>query len=203
MTDSSSIGIRLHESLKDKITKYAKRHSRSINAEIVYRLEESFRPIANIFDELFESLDGDKVLRMRSTSTQADVRRILNVVRHLGIDRIIFGARRDHLNNAVMVFIAQTPGVTLLLDHTDINMARNPREIEVQDVFRELDKLGYLSQIDFCSEYLPETSENTPAEAIKIIVTEGAIKKLSNLNDYLKLLSVHPHYDPNDYVFSS
>ncbi len=199
LKESKPIGIRIPISLKERIAIHAKKQGKSLNAEIIQRLQKSFGSTARIIDDIFDTLNLEKIQRMRSTSTQADKKRIITVLRNMGVDKIVLGARREQLNNAVLVFIAQTESITLLMDSTNINMARTSRELEVQDIFHELDKNGLLEHIEYCKDYLPTTSNLTPDKALQLILEKGNLQKIVNITDFLRIFSVHEQFDADEF----
>jgi len=200
--ETITLGVRLPLTLKEKLALVADQNLRSLNGEVTYRLEESFRPTTKIIEAIFEAIDFEKIQRIRSSSTSTDVSRILTIIRNFDIERIILGARKDNLNNAALVMVVQTHNVTFLIDATDLNMARVPREAEIQEIFREIDRLGLLTTIDYCEKYIPETKQLLPNDALKTILTKGAIHKLSNIGDFLEILSLKGRFDVKKYLFS-
>jgi len=197
--ESTSLGVRLPFSLKDKLAGYAGKHHRSLNAEIALRLSESFHSNAQIINDIFDSIELGKVQRMRSSSTTTDTKRILTVLRHLDPNKIILGARKDRLNNAVLVFIAETPYITLLMDGSSINMARDPREEEVKEIFLEFSRLGLLTHVEYCKNLLPKTSKLTPDNALHQILEQGDIHQMRGISNFLKILSCHGIFDADEF----
>lgn len=198
-SNTATISIRVPEYLKEKLSRFAKQSDRSMNSEISNRLEASFLPATNKVDAIFEALDLGKVLRVRSTSTSADKSRLLNICRNLEVEKIIFGARSSSLNNAAMVAVIHTPAATFLLDSSSLNMAREPRICEIQEIFKNLDRIGLLGNTYFCGEYLEKTSELSKEAALEKILDNRNINKLTRLEDYLDLLSVHKLYDVKEF----
>jgi hypothetical protein len=201
--ETISLGLRLPAPLRDKLSLRAELSNRSMNGEIVNRLEASFRSDTRVADDLFDCLDLPRIVRMKASSTSGDVTRILNVARHLVIQRTIFAAKANALNNAVLVLILESPRVTFVLDGSWINMAREHREKEVQAVFQGFDRLGLLDSADYCAQLVPETSGLPPDEALSAIAKAGHIKPLKNLADYLRVLAQHEYFDPANYRASA
>ncbi len=197
--ESKPLGIRIATNLKERLSLSAEKHGRSLNAEIALRLRESFESKSQVIDEIFDSMSLGKIQRMRSTSTPADTKRILSVLRNMGTEKIILGARKNQLNNAVLIFVAQTESITFLMDNTSINMARKPRELEVQNIFHELDKLGLLEYTEYCENYLPETSGLESKNALQVILEKGKPHKLIDISDFLYILSVHNIFNTSEF----
>jgi hypothetical protein len=196
---STSIGLRLSEGLRDKLASHAAINKRSLNGEVAARLEASFRSEARVAQELFDLIALPRVARMASSSTSADVTRILSAARHLPIERAIFAAKANELNNAVLVLVLETPRVTFLLDGSWINMSRTPREREVQEVFRCFDRLGVLDNAEYCSKLVEDTTQLPPEQALEQIAKTGAVKPLKILADFLRVLAQHEHFDPETF----
>lgn len=199
MVANAAIGLRLAEGLRDKLAAHANLNHRSLNGEITARLEASFRSEARVAQELFDAIALPRVVRMTSSSTSADRTRILNAARHLPIERAVFAAKANDLNKAVLVLILETPRVTFLLDGSWINMARSPREAEVQEIFQGLDRLGVLDNAEYCTHLVDDTSELPPEQALERIAKTGHLAPLSNLADFLRVLAQHEFFDPADY----
>lgn len=106
----------------------------------------------------------------------------------LGAESLLLGARADKLNNAVLVAILETPYVRCLMDSTLINMARDPRIGEVQQLFQHFDQLGLLDKACACTVLVPSTSTLPVEEAIETIARDGKPKPLE-LQSYLNLLA--------------
>jgi hypothetical protein len=197
--DTVTISIRVPEILKNKLSRFAKQAGKSMNLEISNRLEASFLPTTTKINNIFDALNLDKILRIRSTSTSADASRLLNICQTLEVEKIIFGAKKDLLNNAAMVVVIHTPIATFLMDSSLLNMAREPRIYEIQDIFKNLDKLGLLANTFFCDEYIEKTSELPKEEALDSVLSNGNLHQLIKLEDYLDILSVHKHYDIKEF----
>lgn len=196
---SISIGLRIPESLRDKLASQASLNHRSLNSEITARLDASVTVDARVARELFDAIALPRVVRMRSSSTGADLMRILNVARHLPVQRLIFAAKPNDLNTAVLVLIIETPAVTFVLDETWLNMARRLREMEMRDLFQGLDRLGLLNDAEYCPDLVEDTAALSPEQAVERIAKTGRIQRLSNLADYLRVLAQHEHFDASSY----
>lgn len=197
--ESATVGIRIPQWMKDDLTISALRKDISMNAEINNRLKSSFSAPETI-NSLFDTLDLNKIHRLRSTSTTSDADRIIFLISNLIIEKIILGAREEPMNNAVLVIVIHTNFATFVMDSSYLNMARMHREVEIQKIIRSIDDHGLLSITDYCSAYLPDTSSLAPEKAINKITKAGKIKKLSRLDDYLKLLSVHGIFEIESYL---
>lgn len=194
-----SIGLRIPESLRDKLASQASLNQRSLNSEITARLDASLSVDARVARELFDAIALPRVVRMKSSSTSADVMRILNVARHLPVQRLIFAAKPNELNTALLVLIIETPAATFVVDDTWLNMARRPREMEVQELFQGFDRLGLVNDAEYCPDLVEDTAALSPEEAVERIAKTGRIRRLSNPADYLRVLAQHEHFDVSNY----
>lgn len=92
--EDPQLKLRLSEDLKDRVAEAARRNNRSVNAEIVHRLEASFAPDETIG----EALSGNWTLP-ENTSDEAIDRAIHNAVakalRGLGIKRAVEEGPKD------------------------------------------------------------------------------------------------------------
>lgn len=201
-SQTKSVGVRLPSSLKANLESEAKKFDRYLNTEIVTRLEGSFNRPDRVFDIIFDAIQMPKVVRIRSSSTSADTDRVITLLRNMGFEKVIVGARKDDMNNAVLVMLMQASSIILLIDEADMNMARRPREREVQDIFQEFDKQGILGNVEYCPSYLDDTRELAPEKAMLSILNKAPTMKLEKISSFLDLLSVHGCFDIGEYPLS-
>lgn len=171
---------------------------RSLNSEIVYQLQSGFD--GTKVGSFLQALDIPAVVRMKCSSTSADLTRILNLLRTAEPEHLIFAARENILNRAVLVMVIRFKFLTVVIDGTWLNMARDHRESEVAQLFQEIDKLGFLSGATFSMKYQPETSAMTADEALATILATGPMP-LPTLAPFLDHLSVHKLWDKEKFNF--
>ncbi|MCH2159846.1 MAG: Arc family DNA-binding protein [Oleiphilaceae bacterium] len=198
-----TISIRVPEHLKNELAKSAKKSNKSVNAEISSRLEASFSPQRKRGNQVVDALQLNEVVRIRSTSTSADATRLINLCRELDVEKVVFGARNDVLNGMVMVVVLHTQYATFLLDSSKLNMAREPRIFEVQDIFRNLDEIGLLEVSHFLNSPLEETSHLPPDEALEKILLSGSVIRMKNLSDFLNILCEHQKFVEEEFKSNS
>lgn len=191
MQESVSFNTRMPASLRERLSDLAAINGRSVNAELVARLNKSIG--GGHSQAVFEALLLPTALRVRATTTSADVERILTVCSELGADQIVLAAKRDQLNGATLVMIIRTPATTCVMDGSMINLARPARVAEVQQLFQRLDALGVLSHAYASTGYAEETSELAPAAAIALLLTQP--RQRLELPSFLALLGVGQTFD--------
>jgi hypothetical protein len=142
-------------------------------------------------------LDLPKVIRIKSGNTTHDVERILLTCRAWAVEKIVFAATENKNNHAVMVVALKTSDRTFLHDSSWLNMAREPRILEVEALFRELDTLGLLDVSTFCPSLIRNTMELDADSAMDVLGSYE--QKPMNLSQYLYLLSGHSQFDINKF----
>lgn len=138
---------------------------------------------------LLEALNLPKVVRLESTSTTADVRRIRSLLKRDQLRRVVFAVRKDPLNGHCMVAYLEMDDVTVLIDTTMINHARRPREMEVQELFVKVDELNLSGDTYFIEDVVSATHDKTVDEAWQII-SKLPIKPFE-LKSYIELLATY------------
>jgi hypothetical protein len=191
-TSSSESGtptsFRLPDLLRKRLVESAAKKERSLNAEVVKRLQASFGPSPSTIEKVFEALKLPQAIRMETSSTTSDCLRLVTVIEQLGAQSLLLGARANALNNAVLVVVIETPHIYCVMDTSRINIARTSRESEVQQLFQRFDSLGLLESAMGCTVLVPDTSELTAAAAAETIAREGKPQRL-NLPGFLNLLA--------------
>jgi hypothetical protein len=191
MDDSVSIGFRIPTDLRDQLHRLAGVEGRSLNSFVVQRLSQvAWPPRRTDLGDLLAALDVPPVLRLRSQSTSADVGRLLQVSRLLGAERLLLAARREALNGAVLTAVLETSSGAVIMDGSWINMAREPRMREVEDLIKGWDAMGLLDGSRYCTQLVPETQDLPPAEAVRVVAEQGQPAPL-DLRRFLTMLSVH------------
>ncbi len=188
-SDSSApTTVRLPEPLRNRLAEQAARRDVSFNAEVVRRLQASFGPSASTVERAFEALNLPKAIRMNSSSTTADCMRLITVAEQLGAQSLLLGAKANDLNNAVLVAVIETPQALCVMDSTWINIARPPRQSEVEQLFQRFDSLGLLDHARACTVLVPDTSKLPAVEAAETIAREGKPERM-DVRRFLNLLA--------------
>ena len=197
MSIATAFSLRLPPALDSRLREAADAGGRSLNAEILARLEGTFGSDPRV-GALLDALELPHAVRLRHATTTATLKHVLQIVELLAVDRLVLAARTDALNDVVLVLLMQTASHSIVLDKSMLNMARRPRMLEVAELFRGLDAVGLLD----LAEYHPKV---LAAEAMPADVHEAAgvllngIKPLEELGQFLKLLAPHGLYDIKDF----
>ncbi|WP_375592313.1 Arc family DNA-binding protein [Chitiniphilus eburneus] len=181
--------LRLPQDLHSRIHASALQHSRSFNSDIIARLADSFEAesvrahAAEAFqraeeamrqsigaDWLVEHLDISRMVRLKSGATSSDVGMLLKLASQPGCDGVFFGARRDVLNDWVLVAIVRISGVQFLMDQSMLNNARPPRKIEIDHLADELQSLLPRIGVIFLKQPAIDTSDAPPSDAIESLL---------------------------------
>jgi len=194
-TDTPTLNVRLPATLRERLGVLAEANDRSLSSEAVARLSQSVEGRAA--SALFEALELPSAVRLRSTSTSADLTRLLTVCTDLDADLVVLGARRDPLNGAVLVAVVRTPTVTCVMDQSSLNIARPPRALEVRDLFQRLDALDLLQWAHAWSDYVDDTSHLAPATAVDQLLKNS--RSRLELPAFLRLLGAGQTVDPNQF----
>ncbi|MCH4246474.1 MAG: Arc family DNA-binding protein [Acinetobacter populi] len=77
--EDPQLKVRLPQELKDKITESASSLGRSINADVVARLEQSFKPASRIYQDLIEDTVtiSDQIINSQLNHEIQDLRELL------------------------------------------------------------------------------------------------------------------------------
>jgi hypothetical protein len=181
---------RLPTDLHERLSDLAAGADRSINAEIVDRLAASLGPDRRLVGFL-DSIVMPSVTRTRPNhNTSADVATLDRVLQAVEVDELVLAARADPLNEAVLVALVATRDLTILMDHSSINMAREARQLDVADLLRALAKHKVLERARFARKLVPDTRELTPQDAAAAIRKDGNLSAAGiSPAPFLKLLA--------------
>jgi hypothetical protein len=198
MSDSTVVfSLRLPAALDDRIRVAAETSGRSLNAEMIERLNQTFGRDAKT-ERVFNAFDLPEVRRIRHSNTGQAVEHILLMINTFEIERVVLAAREDPLNDAVLILLLQTANFVIILDKSSLNMARRSRELEMRQVFKALDDNGLLTGVDYVPALLPAAAQSLTADdmAARLLRENEA---LEDVGDFLKLLAPHGQYDVRDY----
>ncbi|MDD3765453.1 MAG: Arc family DNA-binding protein [Nevskiales bacterium] len=194
MNATTSLGLRLPRALRDKLNASAGREGRSLNSEIIRRLEASLDQ-GQRFGAALASVELEqRVWRMRCGTTYDDLARVRLLLSTLPVEGLLLAAKANQLNNAVLVALIETPIVTVLIDRTSMNMARFPRMQEIGALMADLDIDGITPVTRYVNTLVPDTS-GLPAEDAVSVLTRLVSMPLDSVADYLRVLAQHEHID--------
>lgn len=182
------ITLRIPKELHAVLAHCADQTSKSMNAEIIARLEESFRggPFATwegnkIAERIIsrgttfaDCLDwgAEKVIRLKHTGSTYDAHdQLLMVLATLeNITSVTLAVRDGYANLSALSIVIRTETHTYLADTTALTTERPPRESEVRDVVWALDVRGLLGgAVQFRTDHVKQTDSLAPAKAVAVI----------------------------------
>jgi len=115
---------------------------RSLNGEIVHRLESTWAAGNAGVARLRRLIDHPQAVRVRSGHTRDDVESVLAICRDFDVDQLLLSARLDDLNTCCLALVIETPEIDFVLDGSCINLQRRPRMLDVKLLLEQLDRLG-------------------------------------------------------------
>lgn len=210
--------FRMPYALYEQLKASADANHRSVNAELVARLEDSFgihsydppeellsiperirRRIHSREMDVVDILDLSQVgytLRLRLTgATYDDADQILTCLAHFQSIRSVTLAVRDgEANFSALSVVIRTDKTTLVADGTYLTAERGPRLSEVRDIVWSLDLKGLLGGATrFRTQRIIQTEKLPPLQAAKAI-EEGELAPLGykTLPDFLNLFTPKP-----------
>jgi hypothetical protein len=191
---TSPFGLRMPSELRELLDAAAEGNRRSLNLEIVKRLQKSFEndPVLRP-EEFFDLLSIDGVFRLRSTSTFRDMQRLCFMIERAAPKTIVLGARREPVNRYALVAVMDTGPLKVVADKTLLNIARSAREVEVQHLFHVLVEKRQWRGVSYIPSHVPDTAHLPADHALTVLQTLPAEPLTAeNLADYLRLLTDHP-----------
>lgn len=189
------LSVRIPSRLRDRLEVLAKNHRRSLTAETVERLHLACSPGGSrTVQRALEALNLPGVVRLRSSSTSADVSNLLDVAEAFSVDRLTFAARACLRNGAALVMILESGHTTILLDRSEVNMARDQRAGEVAVLMQRFAAMGLLATARFIPQLVPTTAELEPADAVERLLEVSEVRPF-DLHTFLHLLSQHGLFD--------
>lgn len=197
MSIATAFSLRLPPALDSRLREAADAGGRSLNAEILTRLEGTFGSDPRV-GALMDALELPHAVRLRHANTTATLKHVLQIVQLLDVDRLVLAARTDVLNEVVLVLLMQTASHSIVLDKTMLNMARRPRMLEIAELFRGLDAVGLLDLAEYHPKVIAEDSMPANVQDTAVLLLKG-VKPLEDLAQFLKLLAPHGQYDIKDF----
>lgn len=164
--DIAPFGVRMPQDLKTKLENLSKENKRSLNAEIVTRLQESLSSNLKVQAE-------DTILHITryksSPSTYRAKNEICEYIVENQIQRAIFAVRDGENNKSAVSIILYSDKETAIFDTSMITAERRPREAELYSICDALDQVGAFPFATFVTERVEQTKGLPPAEAIALI----------------------------------
>lgn len=120
------------------------------------RLKEHFPALLQMLD-----YQGPAHRLRRSGSTYGNLEDLLQCLELLRpITSVVLAVRPGEANYSALTMAIETETATVIADRLYLTIERSPRESEVQELFRQLDKLGLLEgSARFATERIGETDE--------------------------------------------
>ena len=191
--------LRLPEALKDRIVAAANENKRSATAEILARLESSPKPMARnglSLSTALPILGIDNPHRIRhESSTYGALKDLLDLIRNAGrISEVWLAVRNGEYNRSALSVVLHIDGFTLLADHTLLTIERRAREIEVEELIENLDRIGLLEgATSFMTQRVKKTSEWEPKEAASYLADQPCVALTrSTITRFLNLFLEKP-----------
>lgn len=181
--------LRMPVELRSVLESVAADKRRSLNAEIVARLEESFRggqfatwagnQIAErrisrdmTFADCFDWRKESNVIRLRHMGSTHDAHdQLLTVLASdERIESVTLAVRDGVANLSALSVVMRTPELIYLADTTYLTAERLPRESEIRDLVWALDIRGLLGDaVEFRTTHVAQTAGMAPAKAVAAI----------------------------------
>jgi hypothetical protein len=155
------------------------------------RLNESYSTLPLEF--LYNTLTGlPEVFRMKEMNTADTISSIKRYLRRPNIERVIFAAKSDALNDFVLVTVVEMSDITIVIDNSSNNLARTPRISEIAELFQEWNrnKTRLESKTVYIANPIEDTQSKAPEVALREIYKYKAIP--FSLENFLKVLSSCP-----------
>lgn len=131
-----------------------------------------------------------KIARIESGNTTAEEERIRKLLRDIQIREVTLAAKPNELNNAFLVFYAVTKNnrEIYLGDGFSLNIARNPRIIEVKSIIKDLSTKNDIEK-NFIPKLIQDTASLSLIESLnRLKEYERKILDENSLIDFLQLL---------------
>ena len=192
--------LRMTAELRAKLEASAAKIKRSLNAEIIARLEESSglaTPERGLsLSRVLPILGIDSPHRIRHQgSTYGALEDLLDLIRNAGnIGEVWLAVRKGEYNHSALTVVIHIDNSVLLADTTLLTIERRARETEVQDLTLNLDKLGLLEGATFfLNTRVQKTGEQSAAEAVSYLANQDRVPLTrSSLPEFLNLFLERP-----------
>lgn len=207
------ITLRIPAALDELLSTEAQETSKSKNAEIIQRLEQSFNQqfnkdhssqLNNIQTRLALALEGaGKVTRIESASnTGAQTDQVIAMFERPGLEIVRLFARRGGANRpSLTVTCSYADQACIVADTFDLTGIRSARMLDIARITRSLDKIGKLEGAWFCPTVVENTEDKDPGAAFSHLLREHHFEMLLGeirLHDFLALIS-----DQKEFNYSS
>lgn len=192
--------LRMTADLRAKLEASAAKIKRSLNAEIIARLEESSglaTPNAGLsLSRVLPILGVGSPHRIRHQgSTYGALEDLLDLIRNAGnIGEVWLAVREGEYNHSALTLVMSIDKFILLADTTLLTIERRARETEVQDLTLNLDKLGLLDgATSFLGNRVQKTGELSPKDAVTYLANQSRVPLTRNsFPEFLNLFLERP-----------
>ncbi|MFU7338425.1 Arc family DNA-binding protein [Pseudomonas aeruginosa] len=190
-------GLRMQPALRAKVEEAASQNHRSLNAEIVARLEESFQAHSSpALDRMLAILGLQRIYRVRAcVSTSDALDDLLFVINNASpIKAVWLAVREGEHNHSALTVVIEIGDFILLADETLLTIERRPRELEIQALIAALDRRGMLEgATQFSLQRIIKTADKSPETAFDTIAyNDFAMLTAKSLPQFLNLFLEAP-----------
>ncbi len=197
----SPFGLRMSSQVRSRLDFEAKKNGRSLNAEILSRLERSFtqssreanarQAVEDILESILESFQlPRKVIRLITGSTGSDLKILKLICEYMPVRQVSFYAVKSNQNHAHLISVINTQSHILIMDRSSLSLARQPRINEIIELFQHLDMHGVLDGAMFYDTLIDGsywTGNGSPNEMVAFL--EGVQQHHCSFQDFLNVLS--------------
>lgn len=208
------ITLRIPKDLHLKLSDAADETSKSMNAEIIARLEESFRPryrgMPSVADLIYSKMqdpnttlwdaidlsEKGNVFRLRNNLTTYDAtdHLLACIASPMEIKSVVLAVRDGEANHSALSVAIYSNNLTLLADATPLTVERPPRESEVRDLIWSLDLKRLLDGPTLFRTRRVDQTQHLPVEQALEIINSGELRRLGaeSLSEFLALFHKAP-----------
>ncbi|HZO52692.1 MAG TPA: hypothetical protein VFB63_08245, partial [Bryobacteraceae bacterium] len=98
-----------------------------------------------------------------------------------------------------LVVLLQTASHTIVLDKTQLSMARRPRQLEIMALLRGFDDCGWLDIAEYRPTLIAQDALPAPVQDAAALLLQD-LKKLEDIADFLTLLAPHGQFDIKEFA---
>lgn len=180
------ITLRIPEALHQQLSEQAKITSKSLNAEIIARLNSSFDAAKSTLPRIDQ---GEDTVRIYSNgSTYRDLEMICEDIRHDSPISALFAVRDGKYNKSALTLVLYTEEKACVYDQTLLTAERGAREAEIWEICNALDSFNVFKNTKFITERVEQTQEIEPDNALALL--ESKPSKPINKDTLCQFLSM-------------
>lgn len=189
--------IRMPVDLRARLEESARDGARSLHAEIISRLEQSFQAHSSpALDRMLAILGLQRIYRVRACASTSDaLDDLLFVINNASpIKAIWLAVREGEHNHSALTVVIEIGDFILLADETLLTIERRPRELEIQALIAALDRRGMLEgATQFPLQRIVKTADKSPETAFDTIAyNDFAMLTAKSLPQFLNLFLEAP-----------